>query len=374
MATSRRDFLRLAGSGALLLGASPFLGACAGVVRSDMTPGRLEKATIPGIEAAEARILTLASLAPSGHNMQPWRVRRVAPYEYFVSIDSSRLLPAVDPENRETMLSIGAFVENLCSAASSLGFDSRMEVTGAGTPDEDLVRVSLTKARTKDFPVHRITSRRTVKRGYLPKSLSADHVRVLSDVWPGHVFHFERDSKHARCLADWAAESFSHQTSRDDAQRELAECIRLSRSDALKYRYGLTTESMEISGIAGWYVRTFMSTEDVMGQAFRKQGIELNANLAKEGAGWIIITSEGSSVTDLIEAGRRFERMALMVRDRGIAIHPMTQILEEKQWRDQFASLHRPTVTPQFILRVGYLDSYPDPVSIRRPLEWFLRT
>jgi nitroreductase len=131
---------------------------------------------------------------------------------------------------------------------------------------------------------------------------------------------------------------------------------------------------MEISGVAGWYVRNFMITEDVMGQTFRNQGVELNANLAKEGAGWIIITSEGSAVSELIEAGRRFERMALMVREMGIAIHPMTQILEEKQWRDQFASLHRPGVKPQFILRVGYLDSYPDPVSIRRPLEWFLRT
>jgi hypothetical protein len=224
------------------------------------------------------------------------------------------------------------------------------------------------------FPVSRITSRRTVKKGYLPAPLSADHAKTLSAVWPGHIHYFNRDSKHTRCLSEWAAESFRYQAYRDDAQRELANCIRLSRSDALKYRYGLTTESMEISGVAGWYVRTFMSTDDVMGQTFRNQGIELNTTLAKEGAGWIIITSEGGTVGELIETGRRFERMALMVREMGIALHPMTQILEEKQWLDQYASLHRPALKPQFILRVGYLDSYPDPVSIRRPVEWFLRT
>ena len=116
-----------------------------------------------------------------------------------------------------------------------------------------------------------------------------------------------------------------------------------------------------------------MSTEDVMGQTFRNQGVELNATLAKEGAGWMIIMSEGSTAVELIEAGRRFERMALMVREMGIAIHPMTQILEEKKWRDQYTSLHMSAMEPQFILRVGYLDSYPDPVSIRRPIEWFLR-
>jgi hypothetical protein len=27
-----------------------------------------------------------------------------------------------------------------------------------------------------------------------------------------------------------------------------------------------------------------------------------------------------------------------------------------------------------FMLRVGYLDKYPDPVSVRRPVEWFIRT
>jgi hypothetical protein len=306
--------------------------------------------------------------------MQPWFVRRLKPYEYVIGMDKARLLPAVDPDNREVILSIGAFVENLVSAASSLGYDARIEIVGTHSTDEDLVKITLVETKPSGFPISRITSRRTVKKGYLPTSLSTDHAKILSAVWPGHIHYFNRDSKHVKCLSEWAADSFRYQTSRDDAQRELANCIRFSRSDALKYRYGLTTESMEISGVAGWYVRNFMSTEDVMGQTFRNQGIELNANLAKEGAGWIIITSEGRAVAELIEAGRRFERMALMVREMGIAIHPMTQILEEKKWRDQYASLHRPVIKPQFILRVGYLNSYPDPVSIRRPIEWFLCT
>ncbi len=374
MMTSRREFLRTVGNGVLLLGTSSLIGACAGVTRSDMAPGRPEDANVPGLEAGMAQVLALASLAPSGHNMQPWFVRRVRPYEYVIGMDKARLLPAVDPENREVILSIGAFVENLVSAASSLGYEAQIEVVGTHSSDDDLVKVTLVKTKPSDFPVSRITSRRTVKKGYLSKPLSVEHAKILSGVWEGHIHYFNRDSKHAKCLAEWAAESFRYQTYRDDAQRELANCIRLSRADALKYRYGLTTESMEISGVAGWYVRNFMSTEDVMGQTFRNQGIELNSNLAKEGAGWIIITSQVNSVAELIETGRRFERMALLVRELGIAIHPMTQTLEEKQWFDQFTSLHRPSVKPQFILRVGYLDSYPDPVSIRRPVEWFLRT
>ncbi len=373
MTTSKREFLKMAGSGALLVGMSPILGACAGVTRSDFEPRRGKAAKIEGLEPAMADILFLASLAPSGHNMQPWFVKRINPYEYVIGIDKARLLPAVDPENRESMLSIGAFVENLCSAASSFGYDARVEVIGTSATDENLVKLTLTKTTPSDFPISRINSRRTVKKGFQNRPLSADHADTLTAVWPGHIFYFNQESRHVKCLADWTAEAFRYQTFRDDAQRELANCIRLSKSDALKYGYGLTTESMEITGFAGWYVRTFMNNEDVMGASFRNQGIDLYAAMAQEGAGWIIIMSEGNTVADLIETGRRFERMALMVREMGIAIHPMTQILEEKQWRDQYTSLHRSAIKPQFILRVGYLDSYPDPVSIRRPVERFLQ-
>ena len=80
------------------------------------------------------------------------------------------------------------------------------------------------------------------------------------------------------------------------------------------------------------------------------------------------------SVADMIEAGRGFERMALRARERGVAVHPMTQILEEEIGRRGIASNHDAGMIPQFVLRVGYVDPYPDPVSPRRPVNWFLRT
>ena len=130
---------------------------------------------------------------------------------------------------------------------------------------------------------------------------------------------------------------------------------------------------MEIGGIAGWYVRSFMDKSDVMTESFREQGIKGVGETANQGAGWLVITSQGEGVADLIETGRRFERMWLLARERMIAIHPMTQMLEEKTGQDKIISQHDNEIIPQFILRVGYLDTYPDPVSLRRPASWFLR-
>jgi hypothetical protein len=51
----------------------------------------------------------------------------------------------------------------------------------------------------------------------------------------------------------------------------------------------------------------------------------------------------------------------------------MTQYLEEKAGVNQIAANHPSTMIPQFILRVGYLKRYPEPVSLRRPVSWFVR-
>ncbi|GJQ32596.1 MAG: hypothetical protein HBSAPP04_14350 [Ignavibacteriaceae bacterium] len=83
-----------------------------------------------------------------------------------------------------------------------------------------------------------------------------------------------------------------------------------------------------------------------------------------------MITAPDTQADDLIATGRRFENMFLRVREKMIGIHPMTQLLEEDKFKSNVAAeLGLKGSEVQFILRVGYLDSYPDPVSLRRPLN-----
>ena len=65
--------------------------------------------------------------------------------------------------------------------------------------------------------------------------------------------------------------------------------------------------------------------------------------------------------------------MSLLACERNIAIQPMTQYLEEAAGLNQIAATHREDMIPQFILRVGYLKRYPEPVSLRRPVSWFVK-
>ena len=93
----------------------------------------------------------------------------------------------------------------------------------------------------------------------------------------------------------------------------------------------------------------------------------------KSCGGWLVVSSPDASVSTLVETGRRVERMWLACRERMIAIHPMTQVLEEAPFRDEVARALGITGQVQFILRVSYLAQYPDPVSLRMPLSRFVR-
>ena len=368
----RRSFLKgTMATGVLVASGVPLLASCSGVKRSDLP---VSEESAKGLDDESARILWYASLAPSGHNSQPWFVKVLGKGEWIVGAEPRRRLPAVDPDNRELLLSIGAFAENLSLAASAAGYESAIEVIAKSPRDEEVLRVSLKKTTSGTYPLERLTLRRTVKNGFLSKEIRNEDVKVLSEPHAGRLFYYPRGTDHARCIQEGTVESYRAQTYRDDAQKELANWIRFSNAEARKHRDGLTTEGMEITGFSGWFVRQFMDQGDVVGERFRKQGLEIATKWAAEGAGWMIVTSSGTSVADLIETGRRFERTALLARERNLALHPMTQVLEEEKSRREIASNHGKEVFPQFVLRVGYLDHYPTPVSLRRTVASFVRT
>jgi len=162
------------------------------------------------------------------------------------------------------------------------------------------------------------------------------------------------------------------QSYRDAAEKELLEWIRFSSKDAEKYRAWLTTGSMEIDGIPGWIVRNFYDKSSVMKNDFRDKNIESVVKQASQSAGWLLITSKDKSVASLLETGKRMQRLFLKVRETGIAIHPMTQILEESSTNQLINQSLGMSDNIQFILRIGYIKSYPEPVSLRRPIDWFV--
>lgn len=322
----------------------------------------------------ENEILFLASLAPSGHNTQPWVVKYLKPYHWIIGNDRYKWLPAVDPTQRETILSIGTFIQNLEYAASYFGYICHWNLLATTNQDEQVVEVKLNKRELKNpFDISKVKDRRTVRSNFSSNELKKEDIQYLINSESEFIHYLPATSKEGQFVNAQTIEANRLQSDRDPAQQELANWIRFSTKDAEKYRDGLTTASMEIEGFSGWVVRNFYSKDNVMHKDFREKGIDNVKKEISESAGWILITSGDNSVATLLETGRRMERLFLKVREKNIAIHPMTQILEESTTRQILNQAIGLSENIQFILRIGYVNNYPQPVSLRRPVDWFVR-
>lgn len=368
----RRKFITLTGGSIISVGAVSYLFSDKNSLkRNDLKS--IESQT-QFLKPDEKEILYFASLAPSGHNTQPWFVQYLEPYHWVIGNDKTKWLPAVDPNQRETVLSIGAFVQNLELAADSFGYQCHWDLLAKTSQDERVLEVKLTRKDSKtNFDPAKIKERRTVRSGYLGDVLWKEDVEYLVGSEWDFVHYLPFSSKESQFIDEQTIEANRIQTYRDSAQQELAEWIRFSSTEAEKYRDGLTTASMEIDGFAGWLVRNFYGKENVMKNDFREQGLSKVREQVGKSAGWILITSKDESVENLLETGKRMQKLFLKVRDKNIAVHPMTQILEEPQTKQNFNQSIGINDSVQFILRTGYIKNYPNPVSLRRPIEWFIK-
>ena len=374
----RREFItKSMVAGTLVLGGGVLVSSCKGNLRSELMNPQMDSSInfdhIKYINKTTYKILYYASLAPSGHNSQPWSVRFLSATEWIIESDMERRLSIVDSGNREVMLSMGAFIENLVIAAGVFGLSAHITILAKSNFDRQVAKVVFEKVTPREYPLQRIIMRRTVKSNMMSKELNKDDIKAFEDEVGSMIYYFPRGGEHAVFMEKEAINNFKIQTENDKAQEELSKWTRFKNSDIVKYRDGLTPQSMEINGIAGWYVSNFMKKKDVIKDGFRQKGIEKTIEQVKQGAGWIALTSEGNSTTDLIDTGRRFQRMALIARERNIAIHPMTQSLEEKHGQANIKASHATEIFPQFMLRVGYINKYPDPVTLRRPVSWFVK-
>jgi hypothetical protein len=373
MDSGRRGFLHAAAGTALLGAAGGHSKIVLGFDRGELLSEQDRLRLAAFLSDDELWALGHAALAPSGHNTQPWTVQVVERHRWIIGSDRSRWLPAVDPLVRETTLSVGAFLENLIVAAGARGYAVDYKVIGETTFDAQLLDLTLHRDPVAAYPIERLKKRRTVRGGHLSDAIKSADLRFITDGSSG-CHYFPRDSGQARYLAEATLEANKRQQlQRDDAQEELANWLRWSRADQARFRNGLTPASMELGVLARWYTGHFYDQASVMTKGFRQIGVKQVAEQVGQGGGWLVIESADSSVASLIETGRKLERLWLKARERAIAIHPMTQALEEAPWSTHVAAESDLRGVPQFILRVGYVRDYPEPVSPRMPVAWFAK-
>ena len=319
------------------------------------------------LSPGQREILRLATKAPSGHNAQPWLVEPESRNVWNIHLNKNALLPVVDPSNREALLSIGAFLENLVVAAGHHGYQIHYEVVTDSRQPGKILTIHFEPSKPVLTDLSRIKLRRTLRNDYLNKEICMEDLRFVAESIGGFGY-YPQGTNMSEKLDELVYTANQQQINRDAAMKELGKWIRWSEKAAEKHQDGLTPESMEMNGFVKWIAKHFFSEKDLMKDSFRKKTLKGAVKQIESHGGWVVLTSEDSEVLSLIETGRRFERMLLRIRERGIAMHPMSQVLEESPYNQQvhqFLGLDKPV---QFVIRTGYVEKYPHPVSLRKDI------
>lgn len=318
-------------------------------------------------------ILRYASLAPSGHNAQPWEISVKNHDTWEIGLAEARTLPEVDPHNREAKLSLGAFLANLEIAATAHGFSAEFDFSGGSDkPRFAAIRIKQKNVKTAPENLSLIENRYTHRGALNTKDLKSQVIRDISENSPA-VHYIPGSSSEGRNIGIATIEANRAQSGRRAAMVELSQWIRWSENDAEKFPAGITPESMGISGIPLWIVKHFYGPEDVLKPGFMEKTVESAAASVNNCGGWIVITSGSEHNRCLAETGMLFEKMFLKSRAQGIGIHPMTQVLEEKDFMENINSITGIKEKIQFVIRTGYADKFPAYRKLRLPPEYYTR-
>lgn len=376
----RRECIRLLGGGVILM-ATMLSGCQAVVAEAPMTDVQHTQAG----RDPRYRWLAQAALAPSAHNMQPWLVDLGGGAEVItLYADQQRLLPVVDASARQTMVSLGAFLELLCLSAQADGYDCAIALFPQGeaiTAPVARVQVSPAVAQTAPdelfaYVRQRYSNRQVFTVGQIPAP--ADMTALLSAATcHGMAGQGSTQPEQVARLSQLAAAAWRAELAADEVMLETLHVTRVGRREIEQHRDGIAVQGFwpELASTLGMFPRDRVPAAD---SAAMKKMRSMGEAQAASAAGWVWLTSPGNSRAQQVAAGRAFVRLHLAATQRGIALHPMSQALENyAQMAEWYQSLYQQLGvdpqqhTVQMLARIGY--AAPGSASLRRWVDDFVK-
>ncbi|MEM6939679.1 MAG: twin-arginine translocation pathway signal protein [Pseudomonadota bacterium] len=362
MTLSRRKALTLIGGGTVLAAS-----AAAGGFVSTRTP---HDALAPwglagGYDDPRLNALSFALLAPNPHNLQPWQVKLDGDDALTLMHDGERWLPHTDPDGRQIMVGMGCFLEQMRIAASAAGYDVAFDLFPEGTGGP-IAHARFSQGGEPDPLAPYIMQRRSCKEPFadqpIPAAL-ANELEMSADIYT--------DPAKVAQLRDLSFDAWMIETMTPRTMKESVDLMRMGKAEI-----NATPDGIDIGGafleslmVAGLLTRAkLLDPEDFSFQ----EGIRTYREIMYNTPAYAVLTTPGNTSLDHIDAGRRWLRLNLTTTRMGLALHPISQALQEYPEMDGlYAQAHKLLApkghTVQMLGRLGYGPQTPR--TPRWPLE-----
>jgi hypothetical protein len=316
-------------------------------------------------------LIRYATLAPSGHNTQPWRFSagdgaiRIYP-------DFTRRLPVVDPDDHALYISLGCAAENLAVAAAHYGLAATVEPFPADEPAE-CIRIRLAPGASSDAGAlfAAIPGRQSNRRSYDRKPIpAADIDQLLAANTNSTVSLLAFDPTQPDCepIIDLVREGNVAQFKDPEFVDELVSWIRFSPAEVRKRQDGLTASALGFPSVPRWLGHWIMTTLVRPDNEASKQAQAIGSSTLL-----LLFVAQHNDKRHWVEVGRSYERVALTATALGVAHAHVNMPCEVEPIRRRLA-LHlglAPDAQPLLLIRLGYAK--PLPHAPRRPVEQVMR-
>ena len=362
---TRRNFLQYASVTGAALTLSSMLAGCDS---ADYEAAANEaRRPLPQPAAGLRELVRLATLAPSGHNTQPWKFQ-VGADSIRIYPDLTRRVSVVDPDNRELWISLGSALENLLVAAAHFDYQTETTYHLAGT-SADHIAVALQKTGTAALDLSEqfaaIPLRQSTRSTYDGKPVPTGELRQLeAAATSGSVTPLLFTGAAAmQPLLEYVVAGNEQQLSNDDFKKELVNWIRFNDREALASRDGLLSRGTGNPSLPRWVANLFIGGSLNPAAQNKKDALHIRSS-----AGLLLFTTPQNDPAAWIAAGRASERFALLATTLNLQCAYLNQPCEVPTVRTQVQSqLSLHGAFPQLLMRFGYGPAMPR--SLRRPVS-----
>lgn len=307
-------------------------------------------------------LVRYATLAPNGHNTQPWRFR-IGKTSIAILPDFARRTPIVDPDDHHLFVSLGCAAENLAIAASARRHPGELSFEPAGDGSVVLTFGGGPSAPAALFDA--IPKRQSTRSDFDGRPVSVTDLAALAaaSVVPGVDLVLITERAQIDRIRDLVIAGNTAQMADAGFLRELKTWLRFSPRQAIQTGDGLfsaTTGNPTLPAWLGPLVLNFVLKAATENDKYARQ--------IASSAGIAVFISQTNDPKHWVLAGRACQRFALQATALGLKHAFINQPVEVAKLRPELASLiGMPGRRPDLVMRFGYGPTLP--YSARRPVD-----
>jgi hypothetical protein len=289
-------------------------------------------------------ILNASIRAPSAHNSQPWKIS-VKENKIYIEPELSRSLPIGDPDHRELWTSLGCFIQNLITAAETIGFEVEIRY------DLPQIVVSIlgdTSTNSTEQSLKNIYNRRTSRNPYTnkypdAKFLSDINALPSTDLKLDVITNEEKKNRLADIALKADIEAFSSS---------------LFREELSSYMHPI--DSKNSTGLKVPRLIASLCKYVNLGKLAKRMNEKILKNHTPV---FFLISTSKDSEKNWIEAGLLYEKIALLATEYGMVTGPWSAPILNVNCSKEIQKVIKTTMRPQIFSRLGYEENISPPTS-----------